>query len=150
MFQGTAELLEGPSQLVSSKKQPPQVHEGKVSRLIPLGALGERKPGLCVGQLPCRDQIRANVVVGVAEGRIDLDSPVALADRVLDATRVGVGPGKPRVGLGGRTKGDGLAVELDGSGVSLATMLTAPRHPEGERVASAGAALYMAMTSHVR
>src|SRR6266850_1132684 len=47
------------------------------------------------------DEIRANVVVRIAEFRIELDRALAFGDGVLDAPLVVIGPAKEGMGLGG-------------------------------------------------
>jgi len=86
-----------------------------VARLIARCALGAFEPGHGVVQRALLDQVRADVVVGVAEVGIDLDGALAFGDRALDEAGVRVGPAEEGVCLSGGTGLDGAPVQLDGS-----------------------------------
>src|ERR1700693_4370453 len=59
------------------------------------------------------DQVRADIVVGIAEFRIYLDGALAFFDRFLDFSLEVEGPPEKRVGLGRRVQGKRSPVEVD-------------------------------------
>src|SRR3979490_2613859 len=60
------------------------------------------------------DEIRADVVVRVAEGRVHGDGPPALRDRLLVLALVGERPADEGVRFGARVESEGTPVALDG------------------------------------
>src|SRR5712692_1313108 len=69
----------------------PEVHVGEVPRLIARSRLGLLKPLDCLVELSLLDQVRPDIVVRVAEGRVDSDRLFALLDGLVDATLKAVG-----------------------------------------------------------
>jgi len=68
-------------------------------------------------------EIGADIVVGVAELRIQRDRQAALIDRIVEPVEIAVRPAQERVRLGGGAGGDGILVERDGVLVALRHLL---------------------------
>jgi len=85
-----------------------------VARLVARRLLRLLEPGNGLVDPVQVDQVGADVVVRVPEGRIDPDGDLALVDRLFVPPLERIGPAEERVGLGGRVKLDGRAVEPDG------------------------------------
>ena len=79
----------------------PQVHVGEVPRLIARSRLGLLQPFNRLVELSPIDEVGPDVVVRVAEGRVDSDRLLTLLDCLVGATLKAVGPTAERVCLGG-------------------------------------------------
>src|SRR5437867_2093383 len=91
----------------------PQVHVGEVPWLIARSRLGLLQPLDRLVELPLRDEVGPDVVVRVAEGRVDIDRSLTLVDCLVQTTLNAVGPAAERVCLGGGVKSQRLRVKLD-------------------------------------
>src|SRR2546426_1363728 len=112
------------SRLESAERLPPaplpdvnpsQVHEGKLPRFVAFGLLGLFEPRDRLVQLVLLHQVYPDVVVRIAELRIDLDRAEALLGGLLQAALEAHGPPQEGVGLGRRIHLDRIPVELDRS-----------------------------------
>src|SRR2546422_3369392 len=92
---------------------PPEVHVGELARLVAWGVLGLLEPGDRLFELALLHQVATDIVVGVAEVRVDLDRLETLARRFLEAPLEAHGPPEERVRLRRRAHVDGPLVELD-------------------------------------
>src|ERR1700682_4232878 len=107
----------------------PQVHVGEVPRLIARSRLGLLQPFDRLVELSLRDEVGSDVVVRVAEGRVDSDRILTLVDCLVDATLKAVGPAAERVCLGGGVEAERFRVERD-CALSVATkVVLLPVHP---------------------
>src|SRR5213594_5022656 len=93
--------------------EPPQVHEGELTRFVAFGLLSLFEPRDRLVQLVLLHQVYPDVVVRIAELRIDLDRAEALLGGLLQAALEAHGPPQEGVGLGRRIDFDGVPVELD-------------------------------------
>src|SRR2546422_8242762 len=91
---------------------PPEVHVGELARLVAWGVLGFLEPGDRLFELALLHQVATDIVVGVAEVRVDLDRLETLARRFLEAPLEAHGPPEERVRLRRRAHVDGPLVEL--------------------------------------
>src|SRR5882762_7055712 len=94
---------------------PPQVHEGKLPRFVTFGLLGLFKPRNRLVQLVLLHQVDSDVVVRIAELRIDLDRAEALLRGLRQAALEAHGPPQEGMGLRRRIHLDRALVELDRS-----------------------------------
>src|SRR5262245_12733084 len=79
------ELAERLPPLTLFAKSPAQIHVGELPGLVPLGVLGLLEPGDGLVELVLLHQVDADVVIGVAELRIDLDGAVAFRRGLVEA-----------------------------------------------------------------
>src|SRR5260221_155132 len=70
------------------------------------------EPGDGMVVLAPLDQVRADIVVGVAEGRVHGDGFLALGDGFVDLALIMIGPAQEGMGFGGGMQLDGSLVEL--------------------------------------
>src|ERR1700690_418021 len=91
----------------------PRFIYGKVARLVARSRLGFPQPLNRFVELSHFDEVRADVVVWVAEGWVDSDRLLTLLDCLADATLKAVGPTAERVSLGGWVELERFCVELD-------------------------------------
>src|SRR5437899_2963808 len=103
---------------------PPQVHEGKLPRFVAFGLFGLFKPRDRLVQLVLLQQVDSDVVVRIAELRIDLDRAEALLGGLRQAALEAHGPPQEGVCLGRRIHLDRIPVELDRS-IQLSPYLVA-------------------------
>src|SRR5260370_27655344 len=61
------------------------------------------------------DQIGADVVVGIAEIRVNLDGALALGDGLVNLSLEMESPAEKGVSLGGRVKRERITIEFDGA-----------------------------------
>jgi len=125
------ELADGLVDLVPLDVDASQVEVGEVARLVPTRRLGALEPVdrlLLPAQL---DQVGADVVVGVAEVRIERNRHLALGDGVLVAPEIAERPTEECVRFSRRTNGDGRAIVLDGfvQTTSHLRLVSAPEMP---------------------
>src|SRR5438128_11356260 len=92
---------------------PSQVHEGELPRFVAFGLLGLFQPRDRLVQLVLLHEVDPDVVVGIAELRIDLDRAEALLGGILQATLEAHGPPQEGMRLCRRTHLDGVPIELD-------------------------------------
>src|SRR5215831_11897386 len=79
---------------------PGEVHMRKLARLVSLRLLRALEPGDCLIELSLLHQIAADIVIGVAEVGIDLDSAQTLLGRLLQAPLEAVSPSQEGMSLG--------------------------------------------------
>ena len=92
----------------------PQIEMGKAVALIAPGLEGHAQPRDGVIQLALFQIVGADVVVGIAELRIQIDGPVAILNGGIEVLFETLGPAPKGVGLCGWADLDGIRVELDG------------------------------------
>src|SRR3989454_12637861 len=92
---------------------PSQVHEGELPRFVAFGLLGLFEPRDRLVQLVLLHQVDPDVVVRIAELRIDLDRAQAFLGGLLQAALEAHGPTQESMCLGRRIHLDGVPVELD-------------------------------------
>src|SRR2546425_5356592 len=93
--------------------EPPQVHEGELTRFVAFGLLSLFKPRNRLVQLVLLHQVDPDVVVRVAELGIDLDRAEALLGGLRYAALEAHGPPQEGMCLCCRVHLDGMPVELD-------------------------------------
>ena len=103
---------------------PPQVHEGKLPRFVAFGLFGLFKPRDRLVQFVLMHQVDSDVVVWIAELRIDLDRAEALLGGLRQAALETHGPPQEGMGLRRRIHLDRVLVELDRS-IQLSLYLVA-------------------------
>ena len=86
----------------------------KMARLIASRFSRAFEPGNRVVKTPQLDEIGSDVVVGIAEFRINFDRPFALRDGVFDAALKMIGPAKKRVRFRRRVQLERRLIEFDG------------------------------------
>src|SRR5262249_23173620 len=116
--EGAAELLDRAVQLALRPVDAPEVAVWEVPWLVALGGDRALEPRNRVVELALLEEVRADVVVRVAEIRIDLDRLLALGDGVVELVLEAVGPPQEGVRLCRRVARDRLEVALD-RGVEL-------------------------------
>src|SRR5436309_4367695 len=93
----------------------PEIAVRVVPRIVAGRLDGRLEPGdRLVGPLEL-DQVRADVVVGVAEVRVDGDRLLALRDRLLEPALKAVGPAEEGMRFSRRLESDRPLVVLDGA-----------------------------------
>src|SRR5215471_631036 len=92
---------------------PSQVDVRKVPGLVAWGILGFLEPRNRFLDFAEVNEIRADVVVGVAKVWIDLDRLLALVDGVIVAAEKGISPSQKGMCLGGRTLRYRILVQLE-------------------------------------
>src|SRR5262245_11162000 len=117
------ELAGGVVEPALSEIETRQVHVREMPRLVTRGRLRLLEPADRFLETPQPHQVGADVVVGIAECRVDLDRPMAFGDRVIESAEIAVRPPEECVPLGGRQLGDRLLVELDRAVVALGGLL---------------------------
>src|SRR2546428_10780485 len=90
-----------------------RVKEGNLPWFVAFGLLGLFEPRDRLVQLVLLHQVDPDVVVRIAELRIDLDRAEALLGGLLQTALEAHGPPQEGVGLGRRIDLDGVPVELD-------------------------------------
>src|SRR5882672_2564235 len=103
---------------------PPQVHEGKLPRFVTFGLFGLFKPRDRLVQLVLLHQVDPDIVVRIAELRIDLDRAEALPGGLRQAALEAHGPPQEGMCLRRRVHLDRVLVELDRS-IQLSPYLVA-------------------------
>src|SRR2546425_2696276 len=93
--------------------EPPQVHEGELTRFVAFGLVSLFKPRNRLVQLVLLHQVDPDVVVRVAELGIDLDRAEALLGGLRYAALEAHGPPQEGMCLCCRVHLDGMPVELD-------------------------------------
>ena len=88
---------------------------GKVPGFVAARFGGALEPGDGFVVALLFDQVRANVVVRIAEIGIDLDGALALRDGFVDAALEMITPAKKRMGLGRGVQFKRRLIELDGA-----------------------------------
>src|SRR5262245_38599914 len=111
---GALELADRVVDLVLSHVDARQVEIRIVTGLVAPRALGALEPIDRFLLAPQGDQVGADVVIRVAEVRIDRDRHLALGDRFRVAVEVGQRPAEKGVSLRGGVQFDGAAIERDG------------------------------------
>src|SRR5438874_7390767 len=124
------ELPQGLRQVALGQVDPAQVQVWEVTWLVPRRALGALEPGHRVVEVALLNQVRANVVVRVAEVRIDLDGALALRDRALDVARVRIDPAEEGMCFAGGADRDRAPIQLDGATEVSAAMSLETVPPE--------------------
>src|SRR5262245_25975973 len=104
------EFPDGLADLVLTDVDAREIEVRIVTRLVARGALGLLEPRDRLVGAPELDQVRADVIVGISERRIDRDGRSALRDGVLMASECAERPPEERVRLGARMEGDRVAV----------------------------------------
>src|SRR5882724_339748 len=92
---------------------PREIHVRELARLVSLGQLGPLEPGHGLVELPLLHEVAPDVVVRIAEVRVDLDGAQAFLCRLLQAALEAVGPPEEGVGFGRRARLERALVELD-------------------------------------
>src|SRR5262245_41401398 len=108
------ELAAGGGGRLGEDVHPCQVAVGKVARLIARGSHRPREPRDRLFGPPQLDEIGADVVVGVAEGGVDLDRRVTMGNGLVEPALRALRPPEKRVRLGGGLRLDRFLVEADG------------------------------------
>jgi hypothetical protein len=79
-----------------------QIEMGKVSRIISFCGYRALEPGNGFVKTFEADQVRADIVVGIAEIRVNLDGALAFGDGLVNLSLEMEGPAEKGVSLGGR------------------------------------------------
>src|SRR6266542_1358991 len=108
---GRTELAHGGGDVVLHDVDLTQVDVRIVSRLVAYGLLGALAPRDRFFDPSELDQIRADIVIGVAEVGIDGDGAPALRDGLVQTILHAVRPAEEGMGLGRRRDADRLLVE---------------------------------------
>ena len=95
------------------EQHPPQVGVRELVTAITLGSDRLLEPGNRFLSASQTDQVDADVVVGVAEFRVEAGCDRALLDRLLDLAEMAQRPAEKGVGVGRRVDGDRRAKGFD-------------------------------------
>src|SRR5215469_924085 len=123
-FERSLELFDRLEQLTALRVDPSQVNEREVARLVARGLLGALQPGDGLVELIAVHQVHADIVVWIAEIRIDLDSLTAKLDRLVELALVAERPAQVGISFGGGEHFDRVAIKLDRA-VGLPVLLRA-------------------------
>src|SRR5713226_511610 len=91
----------------------PKVHEGELARLVASSLLGLLQPGDGLVELPLLHQVDSDVVIRIAEVRVDLDRVETLLGRLVEFALEAQGPSEERVRVRRRVHLDRAPVAVD-------------------------------------
>src|SRR5215469_12879556 len=113
--EGFLEATHGLTVHFFSKIRPAEIVVRKVARLVAARFYGLLQPGNRFIELAKFDQVRANIVVRVAEIRVEFDGALAFGDGIEKLALEMIGPAEKGVRFGRGMKVQRMMVELDGT-----------------------------------